>query len=143
MSQPAEEGSTVLVHYTGRLEDGTVFDSSRDGNPIEFEVGSEEVIDGFDQAVRGMEQGETREATLGPDEAYGERREDLIFDIPREELPEQVDPSVGQELSVEIESGREVPAYVAEVDEDTVTLDLNHPLAGKALSFEIEVVEVR
>lgn len=142
MGSEASSGDTVSVHFTGKLEDGTVFDTSREGDPLQFEVGADQVIDGFDRAVRGMEVGETREAELDPDEAYGERDDQLVFPVSRDQLPDGFDPEVGDELAVEIEDGREVPGQVAEVADDTVTLDLNHPLAGRSLVFEIELVDV-
>lgn len=142
MGSEATSGDTVAVHFTGKLDDGTVFDTSREGDPLTFEVGADEVIDGFDRAVRGMEVGETRETRLEPDEAYGERDDELVFPVSRDQLPDGFEPEVGDELAVEIDDGREVPGRVSEVDADTVTLDLNHPLAGRPLTFEIELVEV-
>lgn len=142
MGREASAGDRVAVHFTGKLQDGTVFDTSREGDPLEFEVGADEVIDGFDRAVRGMEVGESREAELDPEEAYGERDDDLVFEVSRDHLPEGFDPEVGDELTVEIEDGREVPGRVAEVGGETVTLDLNHPLAGRPLIFEVELVDV-
>lgn len=143
MGREATSGDTVAVHFTGKLDDGTVFDTSREGDPLTFEVGADEVIDGFDRAVRGMEVGETRETRLEPDEAYGARDDELVFPVSRDQLPDEFVPEVGDELAVEIDDGREVPGRVAEVDDDTVTLDLNHPLAGRPLTFEIELVEVQ
>ncbi len=143
MEREATSGDTVRVHFTGKLEDGTVFDTSREGDPLRFEIGADEVIDGFERAVEGMEVGENREAELQPDEAYGERDEELVFPVPRNQLPEGFDPEAGDEVAVEIEDGREVPGRVAEVEDDSVTLDLNHPLAGRSLTFEIELVDVR
>lgn len=142
MGREASAGDTVSVHFTGKLEDGTVFDTSREGEPLEFEVGADQVIDGFDRAVRGMEVGESAEAELEPAEAYGERDDQLVFPVSRDELPADFEPEVGDELAVEIENGREVPGRVAEVSDDAVTLDLNHPLAGRSLVFEIELVDV-
>ncbi len=142
MGREATSGDTVTVHFTGKLEDGTVFDTSREGEPLQFEVGADEVIDGFDSAVEGMQVGENREAELPPEEAYGERDDELVFPVPRSQLPEGFDPEEGDEVAVEAEDGREIPGRVAEVDDDSVTLDLNHPLAGRVLRFEIELVDV-
>lgn len=142
MGREATSGDTVAVHFTGKLEDGTVFDTSREGDPLQFEIGADQVIDGFERAVEGMEVGETREAELRPDEAYGDRDDELVFPVPRGQLPDGFDPEVGDEVAVEVEDGREVPGRVSEVDDETVTLDLNHPLAGRPLTFEIELVEV-
>lgn len=143
MGQQAESGDTVLVHYTGSLDDGTVFDSSRDGDPIEFELGGEQVIQGFEDAVLGMEEGERREAHLTPDEAYGEHRDDLQMEVERDQLPDDLEPEVGQALAVQVAPGEETTARVVEVGEESVMLDLNHPLAGRNLTFDVELVEIR
>lgn len=142
MAREAQSGDRVKVHYTGTLDDGTVFDSSREGEPIEFELGSGEVIDGFDQAVIGLEEGASREVRLEPDEAYGQRSDDLVIDVDRGDLPEDLDPEVGQTLAVEGADGEEMAAWVAEVGEDAITVDLNHPLAGRSLTFEVELLEI-
>ncbi len=142
MAREAQSGDTVRVHYTGTLDDGTVFDSSRDGDPIEFQLGSGEVIDGFDRAVSGLEVGESREVELEPDDAYGERSDDLVIDVERGDLPEDLDPEVGQTLAVEGADGEEMAAWVAEVGEEAITVDLNHPLAGRTLVFEVELVGI-
>lgn len=142
MAREAQSGDRVTVHYTGTLDDGTVFDSSREGEPIEFELGTGEVIDGFDQAVAGLEVGESREIRLEPDEAYGQRSDDLVIDVDRDDLPEDLDPEVGQTLAVEGADGEEMAAWVAEVGEDAITVDLNHPLAGRSLTFEVELLEI-
>lgn len=142
MAREAQSGDRVKVHYTGTLDDGTVFDSSREGEPIEFELGSGEVIDGFDRAVIGLEEGASREVRLEPDEAYGQRSDDLVIDVDRDDLPEDLDPEVGQTLAVEGADGEEMAAWVAEVGEDAITVDLNHPLAGRSLTFEVELLEI-
>lgn len=142
MAREAQSGDRVTVHYTGTLDDGTVFDSSREGEPIEFEIGSGEVIDGFDQAVAGLEVGESREIRLEPDEAYGQRSDDLVIDVDRDDLPADLDPEVGQTLAVEGADGEEMAAWVAEVGDDAITVDLNHPLAGRSLTFEVELLEI-
>ncbi|MDP2497602.1 MAG: peptidylprolyl isomerase [Candidatus Palauibacterales bacterium] len=138
----AEQGDTVTVHYTGTLEDGTVFDTSEERDPISFEIGADEVIPGFEDAVLGLEPGDTASTTLPPEEAYGPRSDERILPVPRSELPEDMDPDVGDELEVQLENGQRAPARVAETDESTVTLDLNHPLAGRELTFEVELVDV-
>lgn len=142
MSREAQSGDRVQVHYTGTLDDGTVFDTSREGDPIEFELGTGEVIEGFDRAVNGLEVGETREVELDPEEAYGHRSDELVIDVDRDELPDDLDPEVGQTLAVEGADGEERAAWVAEVGEDSITVDLNHPLAGRSLTFEVELVEL-
>lgn len=138
----AQTGDTVEVHYTGRLSDGTVFDSSEEGGPLRFTLGEGELIPGFEQAVLGMEPGESRTATLAPEDAYGERRDDLVFQVPRSELPEEIDPERGDRLEVKDREGRTFEVSVAEVGEGSVTLDANHPLAGRELVFEIELLEI-
>jgi FKBP-type peptidyl-prolyl cis-trans isomerase 2 len=141
MSQ-AKTGDTVTVQYTGTLEDGTVFDSSENRDPLTFTIGSGDLIPGFEKAVVGMEPGETRTATFAPDEAYGERSDELVFSIPRDQLPEEVDPEVGDRLEAKDPDGNRFAVSVAALDGDTVTLDANHPLAGRDLTFEIELVEI-
>lgn len=138
----AETGDTVSVHYTGKLDDGTVFDSSRDREPIEFKVGEQQVIKGFDDAVSGMEPGQSQTVTIASDDAYGERREELIFTVPKEQFPDDINPEEGQQL--QMQQGEQVAVVtVAEVGDDNVTLDANHPLAGKDLTFDIELVAIK
>lgn len=139
----AKAGDVVAVHYTGKLEDGSVFDTSREGEPIEFELGSGSVIEGFEQAVEGMNVGEQQEVRLDADNAYGARRDDLEVDVPRTQLPEGVDPEVGQTLAVQVGPEQQAIARIADVEADKVKLDLNHPLAGQPLVFDIELVEIR
>ena len=143
MTQRAKNGDHVSVHYTGRLEDGTVFDSSRDGEPIEFQLGSGTVIPGFDSAVQGMAVGEQREVRIAPEDAYGARRDDLRVPVPREQFPPGVEPEVGRTLAVQVAPGQDALATITDVDESSVTLDLNHPLAGETLVFDIELVGLR
>lgn len=140
MGRKAESGDTVRVHYTGTLGDGTVFDSSRDGDPLEFVLGDGQVIEGFEEALLGMSEGESREVELPPEQAYGERSDDLVISVDRSELPEDLDPEVGQTLAVDTGDEEEMAAWVAEVGEDAITVDLNHPLAGRTLNFEVELV---
>ncbi len=138
----ANIGDTVRVHYTGRLDDGTVFDSSREREPLEFTVGTGQVISGFERAVEGMEVGEAREARIEADDAYGERRDDLVLDLPKEQVPEDMEIAPGMRLELRQPDGQAVPVTVAEVGEESVTLDANHPLAGQPLTFELELVEI-
>lgn len=142
MGRKAKSGDTVRVHYTGTLDDGTVFDSSRDGEPLEFVLGEGQVIEGFEEALLGMSEGESREVELPPDKAYGERSDELVISVDRDELPEDLDPEVGQTLAVDTGDEEEMAAWVAEVGEDAITVDLNHPLAGRTLAFEVELVEL-
>lgn len=137
-----DDGETVTVHYTGRTEDGTVFDTSEDSEPISFEVGADEVIPGFEKAVAGLEPGETETAVLPPEQAYGPRSEDRLVPVPREELPGDLDPEVGDDLQLRLEDGQTAAARVTDTDEATVTLDLNHPLAGHELTFDVTLVSI-
>jgi FKBP-type peptidyl-prolyl cis-trans isomerase 2 len=143
MSRQANNGDLVSVHYTGKLEDGTVFDSSREGEPLEFKLGSGAVIAGFDQAVTGMEVGDSREIRIAPEDAYGERREEMQLQVPRSQLPEGLDPEEGEMLGVQVAPGQQAVARIASVADDAVTLDLNHPLAGQTLVFDIELVGIK
>lgn len=138
----AQTGQQVKVHYTGKLEDGTVFDSSRQREPLEFTLGQRQVIPGFDEAVEGMSVGETKTAHVPADKAYGPRRDDLVVDVPDEQLPESLEPQVGQKLQVRQPDGQVVDVAVTKVGDDGITIDANHPLAGKDLTFDIELVEV-
>lgn len=139
----AEKGSTVKVHYTGKLEDGTIFDSSKERGPLEFTIGEGTVIPGFEAAVIGMQPGESKSATLLPEDAYGERRSDRLLTVDREQLPDDMDPEVGQQIELKQPDGRKVPVTVARVSDSDVTLDANHPLAGRELAFEMELVEIQ
>jgi peptidylprolyl isomerase len=138
----ATTGDTVHVHYTGRLDDGTVFDSSQGRDPLAFTVGAGQVIPGFDDAVTGMQVGDSKTVRLGAGEAYGKRRDDLRLDVPSAQLPDDVEPRVGMELELRGQDGQPVPVRVAAVDDETVTLDANHPLAGQALTFDVELVAI-
>jgi peptidylprolyl isomerase len=141
--ETAKKGDTVSVHYTGRLTDGTVFDSSRNGDPLTFELGGGQLIQGFDQAVMGMEIGETKTVELAPSEAYGARRDDLEFEMERSNFPESIEPEEGQQLQMRQRNGQPLIVTVIEANEETVTLDANHPLAGEELVFDIELVEIK
>ena len=132
----------VKVHYTGTLEDGTVFDSSREREPLEFTVGGGEMIKGFDAAVVGMAVGDSKKFTIPADDAYGQRRDEMVFDVDRSQLPEGMEPEVGQHLQTEAEGGHPVILEIVSVADEKVTLDGNHPLAGKDLNFDIEVMEI-
>jgi len=133
----AKTGDTVRVHYTGKLADGTVFDSSVGSEPYEFTLGQGQTISGFEQAVIGMKVGETKTVTIPVDEAYGPRRDDLIVEIGRDRLSPDINPEVGMQLT----SGQGTVTII-EVSETTVKIDANHPLAGQDLTFDIELVEI-
>jgi len=136
-----DNGKTVKVHYTGTLDDGTVFDSSEGRDPIEFEIGAGNVIPGFEEAVKEMAVEETKTVTIPCAEAYGEYREDMCGEFPREQLPDDITPEVGMQLAMQTPEG-EMPVRVTALSDDTLTLDANHPLAGRDLTFELTLVAV-
>ncbi len=140
-----KDGDTVRVHYTGKLtDDGTVFDSSRDREPLEFKLGEGKLIPGFEKAVIGMEEGDDTTVEIPSEEAYGQRREDLELEVSKSDLPDNIEPEVGMQLQMQQqENGQAVPVQITAVEEDYVKLDANHPLAGKDLTFEIELVELK
>lgn len=138
----AESGSTVKVHYTGKLEDGTVFDSSEGREPLQFTVGSGEVIPGFDSAVTGLAAGESRTTTIPADQAYGPHSPDRIIEVSREGMPPDFKPTIGDVVQLKDPNGQPLQATVEEVNESNVKFDANHPLAGKDLTFEIQLVAI-
>lgn len=138
----AKNGDTVKVHYTGRFQDGTVFDTSADGEPLEFTLGERQVISGFERAVVGMQTGESKTVKIPPNQGYGARQTDLVFEVGRENLPDELDPEVGQHLELEQPDGQRVMLTITGVSASTVTLDANHPLAGKELTFNLELVDI-
>ncbi len=138
----AKSGDTVRIHYTGTLDDGTQFDSSAGNDPLEFALGSGQVIAGFDSAVDGMAVGESKSVTIPPEEAYGERHEQLVQQVPKTALPDEIEPAVGMQLQSRSPEGHVMNLLVTEMDEQTITVDGNHPLAGQALTFAIELVEI-
>jgi peptidylprolyl isomerase len=138
----ARSGDTVRVHYTGRLDDGTVFDSSRERDPLEFQLGSGQVIAGFDEAVEGMATGESKSVRIPSAEAYGEHDEALLLRVPIEQFPPDMRPEIGQHLQLSRDGAEPVVVTVAEVSDDRVVLDANHPLAGRDLTFDLELVDI-
>ena len=138
----AKQGDTVHIHYTGTLEDGTEFDSSRDREPLVFTLGEGQVIVGFDQAVLGMQSGETKRVTIAADEAYGQYEDDLVFEVDRAQLPASFAPVLGEQYQMEQGNGQTMVVTVSEMSNDSVTLDANHPLAGYDLTFDLELVSV-
>ena len=138
----AKSGDTVRVHYTGTLDDGAQFDSSVGKEPLEFELGSGTVLPAFDAAVEGMAVGDSKSFKIEAEEAYGRRHEELIQDIPRDQLPQDMEPEVGMQLMAQGQDGQSIQLAVAEVKDDAITVDGNHPLAGQNLSFSIELVEI-
>lgn len=135
-------GDTVRVHYTGTLSDGSTFDSSEGRDPLEFVVGSGQVIPGFDAAVSDLEVGDTATVTIVAADAYGEHSDEGLQTFPRDAFPPDADPEVGWAVELSAPDGQRVPATVAEVTDESITLDFNHPLAGEDLTFEITLVEV-
>ena len=138
----AAYNNTVTVKYTGKLADGTIFDASPEDSPLTFIIGREEVIKGFDAAVLGMSQGETKTVVIEPDQAYGEPNPAKIEEINRADLPANLELTEGGQLEVTQGDGSILLLMIDKVTEETVTLDANHPLAGKALTFVIEMLEV-
>lgn len=139
----ARAGDTVQVHYTGTLEDGSTFDSSEGREPLEFTLGSGQVIRGFEEAVTGMEVGESKIVNIPAEEAYGPRRDDLRLELSREQIPAEIELEPGMGLSLQQPDGQTIPVKVAELKGDSVVLDANHPLAGEALTFELELKAIR
>ena len=138
----AKAGDTVKVHYTGKLADGTVFDTSLNEEPLQFTIGEGQVIPGFEEAVIGMSTGQTKITKIRSDKAYGSYREDMVLVVERDRLPADMQPEVGQQLEMQNPDGTSFVLTVKEVGESNVTLDANHPLAGKDLRFDIQLVEI-
>lgn len=141
MSQ-AKSGDNVKIHYTGTLADGTEFDSSAGREPLEFALGSGQVIPGFDSAVDGMAVGDNKTVNIPPDEAYGQRHDQLIQQVPKSALPEEMTPEPGMQLQSQSPDGQVMNLVVTEVADETITVDGNHPLAGETLTFDIKLVEI-
>lgn len=140
--QKAKVDDTVKVHYTGRLEDGTVFDSSEGRDPLEFKVGAGMMIAGFDKAVQGLGLEESKTVNIPANEAYGEEDPQLIQEVNKNQLPPEMEVSVGMQLMSKHPSGQDIPLIVKEVKEESIVVDANHPLAGKALIFDIKLVSI-
>ena len=140
----AKAGDTVRVHYEGQLSDGTIFDSSLEREPIEFILGQDTVIPGFEQAVIGMEVGESKDVSIPPEDGFGEYSEELVVNIEKSMLPPDINPELGMQLEVSSEEDEENPRVftIAEIAQESVTLDGNHPLAGEEIAFKIELLEI-
>jgi len=138
----AKDGDKVKVHYTGQLENGEVFDTSKQREPLEFIIGSGNVIPGFENGIIDMKVGESKRITISPEEGYGSRREDLVVKVMKSEFPEHITPAIGQQLQIKQEEGDILNVNIIELDEDSVTLDANHPLAGHTLLFDVDLVEI-
>lgn len=141
MSQ-AKSGDRVKIHYTGSLDDGTEFDSSVGQEPLQFTVGAGQLIPGLDKAVEGMAVGEKKTVNVEPDEAYGPRQDQMVSEVPKSALPPHIEPEVGMGLQTKGQDGQDLQLTVTEVSEETITVDANHPLAGKPLNFEIELMHI-
>ncbi|MGA7932439.1 MAG: peptidylprolyl isomerase [Kovacikia sp.] len=138
----AKHGDTVKVHYTGKLEDGTVFDSSTEREPLEFTIGEGNIIPGFEKAVVGMDLGQSKTEIIPTEQAYGPYQEEMVVTIDRKQMPAEIAPEVGQQLHIQQPNGQVLPVIITDVSDVTVTLDANHPLAGENLTFDIQLVEI-
>ncbi len=142
MGQKVKTDDVITVHYTGKFEDGNVFDSSLDREPLEFKVGEGKIIPGFEEAVIGMAEGESKEIEIPSEKAYGDVREELVEEINKSNLPESIDPKEGMELVSKNPEGQELIVKIKEVKDDTIVIDANHPLAGQNLFFDIRVEQI-
>lgn len=140
--QQVKHGDTVRVHYHGKLNDGTTFDSSEGRDPLEFKVGGGQVIKGFDDAVTNMSVGEKKTVNIPVEQAYGERNDDMMMEYPKKDFPDDMNPEPGMELQMSDNMGNVFPVVIVEVKDDMVLLDANHPLAGQDLNFDIELVSI-
>ena len=140
--QQAQQGDKVKVHYHGKLRSGETFDSSDGREPLEFTVGSGQVIKGFDEGVKGMQVGDKKTVEIPVGDAYGEKSQEMIIEFPKTQFPPDMNPEIGQQLMMSNGSGQSFPVTIMEVQEETVILDANHPLAGQDLVFDIELVEI-
>lgn len=140
--QQVKSGDKVRVHYHGKLRSGETFDSSQGREPLEFTVGSGQVIKGFDNGVIGMQVGDKKTVEITVDDAYGQKSEEMIVEFPRNQFPPDLDPQIGMQLMMNNGAGQSFPVSVTEVKEESVILDANHPLAGEDLIFDIELVEI-
>lgn len=138
----AKNGDTVKVHYKGTLKDGTIFDSSEGRDPLQFKIGTGQVISGFENGVIGMEIGETKIINIPSDKAYGPHLEEYIAKVERQQLPKDLKPEIGQQLQIKLESGEVIQVILIAADENSVTLDANHPLSGHDLNFEVKLEEI-
>ncbi|MBI4790929.1 MAG: peptidylprolyl isomerase [Chloroflexi bacterium] len=138
----AKNGDNVQVHYTGRLDDGTIFDSSEGGDPLAFQLGARAVIPGFEAAIVGMQEGHTKTTHIPAAAAYGPYLDEMVLAVSRDQFPPDLEPQVGQPLQIEQEDGQTFVAHIAEISEAAITLDANHPLAGQDLTFDIQLVKI-
>jgi peptidylprolyl isomerase len=142
MTTTVKNGDKVKVHYTGKFEDGEVFDSSENRDPLDVEVGAAQVIKGFEDALVGMEEGEKKTVSVPPDQGYGPHDPALLIDIPNAQIPKEVSPAVGMKLRLNDDKGQSILVTVSEIGGDSIKLDANHPLAGKVLVFDLELINI-
>ena len=138
----AKTGDTVSVHYTGKLDDGTIFDTSAEREPLQFTIGENQVIPGFEQAVIGMEPGDSKSTRIPAEEAYGPRYDEMVVTLDKSHLPEGMEPEVEQRFQLRQPDGQTFIAKVTDIGESNITLDANHPLAGEALTFDIQLTQI-
>ena len=138
----AKSGDTVKVRFTGRLENGEVFTRSEDENPLELTLGTGQLIEGFEKGVMGMKVGEKKTITIPPEQGYGSRQDELVVEVDRRDLPDHITPAVGKALKVRRHDGEDIHLIIMDMNEDTITLDANHPLAGITLFFDLELVAI-
>ncbi len=138
----AKYGDTVMVHYTGKLSDGTIFDDSTNRDPLQFTIGEGEIIPGFEQAVVGMNPGESKTEKIPVEQAYGPHRSEMVLEVDRNQMPPELQLEAGQQLQIQPAPGQMMPVVVTYVSDEKVTLDANHPLAGEDLVFDIQLVEI-
>ena len=137
-----KNGDTVKIHYTGKRKDGELFDTSREQQPLEFTVGNGEIMSGLENSIMGMEAGDTKSIEVPPEEAFGTRQEELVVEIMKSNLPDNIEPYLGQRLQMRNPNGNVIDVAIIEIKEETITLDANHPLAGHTLFFDLELVEI-
>ena len=138
----AQNGDKVKVHFTGKLENGNIFDTSQDKQPLEFTIGAGQMMPGFENSITGMETGSKKTFSVVPEEAYGPRREELVTTVEKSHFPPDITPAVGQQLQVTLPEGEVLAFSVTDISGDMVTIDANHPLAGETLVFDVELVEI-
>lgn len=140
--QRAQNGDTIRFHYVGRLEDGHVFGTTENRDPLEMQLGQGGMIPGVEEALVGMEPGESKNVHLAVEQAYGPHRGELVAEFQRDQLPPEIDPQVGQQVQLRTKDGQAFPAQIVAVGQEAIKLDANHPLAGKSLEFELQLVEI-
>lgn len=138
----AKLGDTVKIHFTGKLQDETIIETSKSGDPLEFKIGEGNVISGLEQGVIGMAAGDKKTIAVSPEDGFGQPQKDLVVDLNKSEFPEDVEFEVGTYLNIESSDGKEFKAKVVEIKEETVTLDANHPLAGATINYDVELIEI-